>query len=65
MFSAALIHRILTKGRKPDSADLEWATAAMSASQSSGGVADSMPDVHKVERIVEAQVEGDRITPKR
>ncbi|EMD27643.1 PfkB family carbohydrate kinase [Amycolatopsis azurea] len=63
-FSAALIHRILAKKRNFDHTDLEWATAAMSASQSSGGVADSMPDVHKVERAVEARVERDRISPK-
>ncbi|GAB3733230.1 hypothetical protein GCM10027598_57660 [Amycolatopsis oliviviridis] len=63
-FSAAWIHRVLAKKRNFDHADLEWATAAMSASQASGGVADSMPDVHKVERVVEARVERDRISPK-
>ncbi|OXM55261.1 PfkB family carbohydrate kinase [Amycolatopsis alba] len=64
-FSAALIHRILAKKGTFDHADLEWATAAMSASQSFGGVADSMPDVHRVERVVKARVERDRTTPKR
>ncbi|MFK0247270.1 hypothetical protein ACIQUM_21470 [Amycolatopsis azurea] len=49
---------------RSENTDLEWATAAMSASRSSGGVADSMSDVHKVERIVEARVERDRMSPK-
>lgn len=51
-FSAALILKLLEKNRKIDEQDLKWATAAMAASQSYGGVADSMPAQEKVDRVV-------------
>ncbi|WP_229905359.1 PfkB family carbohydrate kinase [Lentzea cavernae] len=51
-FSAALILKLLEKNRKIDERDLKWATAAMAASQSYGGVADSMPAQEQVDRVV-------------
>jgi ribokinase len=52
-FSAALIHRLLKKNRMIEHEDLEWATAAMAAAQSFGGVADSMPKKGKVDRVLQ------------
>ncbi len=51
-FSAALIHLLLKKNRKIDQSDLKWATAAMAAAQSFGGVADSMPTAQQVDRVL-------------
>ncbi|MEV6908795.1 PfkB family carbohydrate kinase [Amycolatopsis sp. NPDC051071] len=56
-FSAALIHRLLLKDRKIDQSDLEWATAAMTAAQSFGGVADSMPMAQQVDRVLKVSPE--------
>jgi len=56
-FSAALIHRLLQKNRKIDQSDLEWATAAMTAAQSFGGVADSMPMAQQVDRVLKVTPE--------
>ncbi|WP_181770972.1 PfkB family carbohydrate kinase [Amycolatopsis pittospori] len=56
-FSAALIHRLLLKDRKIDQSDLEWATAAMTAAQSFGGVADSMPMAQQVDRVLKVTPE--------
>ncbi|ANN18931.1 hypothetical protein SD37_27125 [Amycolatopsis orientalis] len=58
-FSAALIHRLLMKDRKIDRSDLEWATAAMTAAQSFGGVADSMPVAQQVDRVLKVAPEQD------
>lgn len=56
-FSAALIHRLLLKNRRIDETDLEWATAAMTAAQSFGGVADSMPVAQQVDRVLKVTPE--------
>lgn len=56
-FSAALIFRLLKKNLKIDRGDLEWATAAMTAAQSFGGVAESMPKAQQVDRVLEVTPE--------
>jgi ribokinase len=56
-FSAALIYKLLEKNRKINQRDLEWVTAAMAASQSFGGIADSMPVQEQVDRVLEVTPE--------
>jgi ribokinase len=51
-FTAALIKRLLAKKGQISEKDVQWATAAMAASQSYGGVADSMPQPRQVDHIL-------------
>lgn len=51
-FTAALIKRLLAKKGQIAEKDVQWATAAMAASQSYGGVADSMPQPRQVDHIL-------------
>lgn len=51
-FTAALIQRLLAKKGQITEQDVQWATAAMAASQSYGGVADSMPQPRQVDHIL-------------
>ncbi|MFI9503830.1 PfkB family carbohydrate kinase [Nocardia sp. NPDC052566] len=50
-FVAALAYRLVTRSRTPDHTDFEWATAAMAATQSFGGVPGAMPDKAAIDRI--------------
>ena len=51
-FSAALAYRIATGSGSIEPADVYWATAAMAAAQSFGGVSNSMPSAESIERTL-------------
>jgi ribokinase len=51
-FSAALAYRIALGSGSIEPADIYWATAAMAAAQSFGGVSNSMPSVEGIQRTL-------------
>ncbi|WP_054813746.1 carbohydrate kinase family protein [Nocardia arizonensis] len=51
-FMAALTRRLVTRGDPAEFADFYWATAAMTATQSFGDIAEAMPEAAEIDRIV-------------
>ncbi|MFI6865672.1 PfkB family carbohydrate kinase [Nocardia sp. NPDC050406] len=51
-FSAALAYRLATRGKPADETDFAWAVAAMTATQSVGGVSEVMPSVAEIDDLV-------------